>query len=1392
MEGRARTAGVAMSPTPSQRSNRSGASGATGTGTGMPPVPVVRSRSKAGRAGVAPATTASSRGFDDMLRDLADFGGAPGAPGAPAAVSRSGSKASGRSNQTSGQGQASGSNANRTSDYAQLMRELDAVDVTANAPPLSVGQQIVQTERARREQDQRDRQRAADAAKALEAAAFERERVEQRREDERRRLLEEQKTKADGEKARRAKARRDGELRDSATRNAAIEAALSAGGLAFASAARLHTFNKDNTIVPEYVNALIRTLMADQTIAPLPEDFASYDGFALWERSINKPLQEVIADLLYARHIEQAVPSKIIPATIDIFFKVVEAHGLIAKEGRSRDAYCRIEFGQIPNPDIPPRTGIEIFMTETCSQTVNPAWNQHVDVATRDLSDVLIVSVWDRRKDDFLGRVVMTVKDVVLACGAAGTDGFVSRWAKLEKRGGKTNDKYVGGEILLEMSIDMERHPDPEDLQEADPISYLESTLVACKINFKAIYATLLRSCLILDINTNVPAATQPPPLDPNAPHEIIDLLSEESAATLRIWEEKWMIRHSYKVLAYLDLIFQKYMLYEVPVWALLNAYEELYGNMKRNEGWLNEHEKPFLIDTLEEMHSHYKTQVSNYKEYYPKNKPDEALESTILLLRMIFKSPVFREVHPELPKSFRTEIKEIMIDASNNRFKKLQALASPLDETDVEEVVGGLARLAELLVEDLINDFKYFKKPFEIELDIVKLNAEIFFSRFVGVLSAQFDTLLANEKVVEVASGNMFLLLKGLRSFDSKYCRIYPGIKKSIAYQNFTVEDWILPFISKWLDHLGTLTVEWVTNAVKIDNFEVMVSEGGMGSSGEESFSHSSSIMDLFQAVYKELDSIMDLKWSNEVQNAGFIQKFAKTVSRAIENYCDVVGTDEVGENKGQFSNFISSLRQQKKDKAPADITQESCVKLCNLEFALVKLDEMHKTLNVTTLTRAQTDHRRRTLALTPNPTVTASSALDDQNKIKGAFKIELVYAENVKPVTKSGVANPYMVIRLPDGTVVPTTDDDALPATTGMFGGKGKKKDGPVTLTGKECELGRTRPINETINPVWDETFSSLLPPVSHLDVFIYSKNLISDELCGKSVIDLSGRLSRLRAKLADHHTHDVYIEFEPQGRGLVRMTLEGEQEDVDYWFRKSRERLKRTQNDLVRALTAKISPHLKEAIVKAVREQESVAVKQGFFNSTVQYTNQTAAGIAIDQLVNEGEAYMALDPLTEYLNKNLGTLCGSLSPSMAHEVIKRLWDEVLSDIEYVLIPPLYGQLETTRRFLNKRQVSLCGWALKILRDFFHADGEDLGLPFRVLDNRKFLDVNSLMTAYFNEITKLKREYELSVVSGREKEMLLRLVRVRIEKQEDFTAAEREDGRKWVEVQLAKRRDR
>jgi hypothetical protein len=59
-------------------------------------------------------------------------------------------------------------------------------------------------------------------------------------------------------------------------------------------------------------------------------------------------------------------------------------------------------------------------------------------------------------------------------------------------------------------------------------------------------------------------------------------------------------------------------------------------------------------------------------------------------------------------------------------------------------------------------------------------------------------------------------------------------------------------------------------------------------------------------------------------------------------------------------------------------------------------------------------------------------------------------------------------------------------------------------------------------------------------------------------------------------------------------------------------------------------------------------------------------------------------------------------------------------------------------------------------------------MGLPTKVLDTPHYKECMQLISNYHGDMSRLKREYELSLltVRGREKELILRLIRLRVEK--------------------------
>ena len=137
------------------------------------------------------------------------------------------------------------------------------------------------------------------------------------------------------------------------------------------------------------------------------------------------------------------------------------------------------------------------------------------------------------------------------------------------------------------------------------------------------------------------------------------------------------------------------------------------------------------------------------------------------------------------------------------------------------------------------------------------------------------------------------------------------------------------------------------------------------------------------------------------------------------------------------------------------------------------------------------------------------------------------------------------------------------------------------------------------------------------------------------------------------------------------------------------------------------------------------------------------------------------------------------------MAQEVIKQTWDELVTIVEFVILPPLYGTIDPSRKLLNKRQLSVLKSVLSILMEFFHADGEELGLDLNILKSKAYRMVQEAIRVYFDPLNRLMREYELSFKEGKDKEWLLRLVRMYIEKSKD------EKYMEWMENQLNLRKE-
>jgi len=772
----------------------------------------------------------------------------------------------------------------------------------------------------------------------------------------------------------------------------------------------------------------------------------------------------------------------------------------------------------------------------------------------------------------------------------------------------------------------------------------------------------------------------------------------------------------------------------KVPIPVVVATFDVLHDSMKI-DGWLPAYERPHLIDLLDQMEAFHSKQVCHYREYFPKAQPEGALQNAILLWRMIFKNRIFREQHPDLPESFREEIRKNILEHTENRYTKLLGLSSPFVET-TEDILNGLAKLADLIVEDIEDDLKYYHVIFSQEVNIVRVSAETYLKNFIQELENNSERIASPEAVE--ASKATFELYSRVKLMDQQYAKLVPGLKRLSIGSGFNVEKWFKDFVISWLKAQQDKTIEWVKNAIDSDKLEKTSDE----------IPHSSSVVDLFSIMFEELELIKGLEWSDIDQYTEFVTTFAKIVTKAIEQYCDSMQSGEIKKEEGGnkmnplLAGAAAAFGLETDNHQPTDIANESCVKLCNIEEALLKLDEMYKSI------------QEQNIKKVSKPKLNNVRAAD--GTITGTFGLEIVFGENIKPCNKNGLSSPYVLVKLPDGTPIPVGSDGV-----------------PVQQT---LELARSSVVHDSVNPIWDETFQISVLPTKAIEIYVYNKTsfLTSDELCGKKVV-------RLSSGWCDHQTHDIWIKLEPQGRLLIRITMDGEGEDLAFFFKNAKQRLMRALIDFLRALVHRISPTVREILTKACKDNEAAPLpNKSIFSLTKSYSNLTPSGKPIDAKLTSQEAEEALLPLTEYLDKNLETLCSSLSSKMAQEVIFRTWCDILVILENLMVPQMYGAVERDRRILNPRQINFIEVALDILFDFFHAEGEGLGLPKSTLRKApKYRDINVLINNYSLNVEELKKEYESS-----KKQQILKLIRLYSQVGEDAT--QKEEARVYLEKEL------
>jgi hypothetical protein len=280
------------------------------------------------------------------------------------------------------------------------------------------------------------------------------------------------------------------------------------------------------------------------------------------------------------------------------------------------------------------------------------------------------------------------------------------------------------------------------------------------------------------------------------------------------------------------------------------------------------------------------------------------------------------------------------------------------------------------------------------------------------------------------------------------------------------------------------------------------------------------------------------------------------QSISKAVEQYCRSIEALFLAEMFPRPSDFLQPQKSSawiekarqlaitgEKRVEPFNFLPQSCVKLNNVEAARKLLDKMYAQMEADKIT----DMLSKVAPPIPEKT----------EKDKFLFSVKVVIAEGLVPL-------------------------DSSPSS---------KLDTFVTLSDEAgTRLAKTRTIYESLSPrcgfcffflifliliflifscVGDETFDLSVDKPLWLMVSIRDRALVGKhDIVGRAYLCLDPR------RFSDFLAHELWMDLDTQGRILVRVSMEGEKDDIQFFFGRGFRSLKRAEADMLRIFIDKVS--------------------------------------------------------------------------------------------------------------------------------------------------------------------------------------------------------------------------
>lgn len=694
-----------------------------------------------------------------------------------------------------------------------------------------------------------------------------------------------------------------------------------------------------------------------------------------------------------------------------------------------------------------------------------------------------------------------------------------------------------GTSYVIDQPVDMSAHSSGDQ----SPVASNEddNTFTFIPPDARAFYRFILSQAIFYDLKDK--------DLQPSEPTENMPALKILSKPSMELLNElcvRWRLPQVSRVVLFLDAIREKFVDHEIDLDTLDAAFNFVKEPLPETRKTANftttlmyDRSRWIVADVelnrrlLTSLHDALLRDLYDIMQHCYEQKPPTAMPILYVLQNHIYNDPNFQK-SPEELVGYRKQLYEGLQQQSHNIYRAFLEKEVPQDQNAWEFYhVIQLGKAAVSLAQRLQKRYKKNKEVLGVNpvMALVETILPLYAEDARDIVARILQ--LAQEKAEEIHIDDGFQLYGELVEIR----RIHGEVLPDVVFA-FHIEGLLADFVWRWIRMTESNINDWVDQAFKQDAFAVRTENKNQIPTEDQR--HSVSVIDIFSSFNQTIDRIVQLNWDDDHQYAKFMTALAKCVGMGIARYCDLVeqkfsremdrltAEQEAATNQTTQEKWLRLAKDtwSSKDKIePFQFFPESFVKLNNIDFATLQLDKLEREVNVDACAAVIQSHA---------PPVTQR-----QRKINNyVFTIKIVEAENLKACDMNGLSDPYVVL-----------------------GDEYQKR------------LAKTRVIYRNLNPRWDETVDINTQGPLNVIATVWDWDALGDHDCvGRASLKLDP------SHFGDFLPREYWLDLDTQGRILLRVSMEGERDDIQFYFGKAFRTLKRTERDMTRKVTDKVYNH------------------------------------------------------------------------------------------------------------------------------------------------------------------------------------------------------------------------